>query len=235
MHPPETAGPDAHVMLISSLPRPEALFLAKQPPLSRLMLDQRLRALAPEDAQTLRLIEDALAWRQLSIGAFEQDVIDRARRALARIGQETLRLIVCDRLELRTCVAALRRRARGEGPPAERVWGFGRWVRHIARNWAEPGFHLEGPFPWLREADRLLAAGDSIALERLILERSAVALQRRSGDHIFDFAAVVIYVLRWSIVDRWARYNAEAAARRFEDMTRAGLGTAAALAFEGEA
>ncbi|MGI9415791.1 MAG: hypothetical protein ACR2PM_19100, partial [Hyphomicrobiales bacterium] len=104
--------PSAYVMLITSLPSPEALFLAKQPPLSRLKLEQRLRVLAPEDAETLKLVEDALDWRQLPMAASERDVIDRGRTALSRIDNETLQVIVRDRLELRTCVAALRRRMR---------------------------------------------------------------------------------------------------------------------------
>lgn len=228
--------PDAYVMLLSSLPRPAALFLAKQPPLSRLKLDQRLRALAPEDAEALRLVEEVLDWRHPSMTVSEQEMIDRGRQALSRIENETLQLIVRDRLEIRTCVAALRRRARGEGPPPpDRPWGFGRWVGHIARNWTEPAFRLDGVFPWLREADSSMKQGDTIALERLLLEESNKRLERRAGEHTFDFEAVVIYVLKWSIVDRWARYNAEAASRRFEDLTQAGLGAHATLLFEGEA
>lgn len=227
---------DPYIMLISSLPSPEALFLAKQPPLSRLKLDQRLRVLTPEDAETLKLVEGALDWRQQSITASEQDVIKRGREALSRIENETLQLIVRDRLEIRTCVAALRRRARGEGPPSpDRPWGIGRWVDHIARNWTEVTFRLDGVFPWLREADSLMKQDDAIALERLLLEQSYKRLKRRAGGHLFDFEAVVIYVLEWSIVDRWARYNAEVASRRFEDLTQAGLGEHAILSFEGGA
>lgn len=233
------SDPDAYVMLVSSLPDPQALFLAKQPPLSRLRLDQRLRVLTAEDAERLKLVEEALNWRQLPMAASEQDVIDRGRAALSKVESRTLWLILRDRLEIRTCLAALRRRARDEGPPSDSVWGFGRWVGHIARNWSEPAFRLERVFPWLREADRLLRQDDPLALERLVLDLSYEKLKRQAGEHAFDFEAVVIYVLKWSIVDRWARYNAEAAARRFEDLTQAalvaGLGERAALAFEGGA
>lgn len=229
------AASNAYVMLLASLPGPAALFVAKQAPLSRLKLEGRLRVLAPEDMETLRLVEGALDWRQLPISATEQDVIDRGRAALSRIENETLQAIVRERLELRTCVAALRRRARGEGPPAaDTAWGFGRWVGHIARNWTDPDFRLSGVFPWLREADRLMRADDTMGLERLVLEQSYKRLQRQAGEHIFDFEAVVLYVLKWNIVDRWARYNTEAAARRFEDLTQAGLGAYAKMSFEGE-
>lgn len=227
---------DAYVMLISSLPKPEALFLAKQPPLSRLKLDARLRVLAPEDATTLKLVENVLDWRRLPMGLSDREVIDRGRAVLSRIENETLQTIVRERLEIRTCVAALRRRARGEGsPPLDRPWGFGRWVGQIARNWTDPSFGLDGVFPWLLEANRLMAENDSVALERLLLEQSYLRLQRLAGEHSFSFEAVVIYVLKWSIVDRWARYNAEVAVRRFDDLTEAGLADYATLSFEGGA
>jgi len=230
------SDPNAYIMLISSLPSPEALFLARQPPLSRLKLDRRLRILEPDDAETLRLVEDALQWDRLPISLTEAEVVARVRRALEGIDNETLRQIVRERLEIRTCVAALRRRHRGEGPPAPGTcWGFGRWIDHIARNWTEATFRLDRIFPWMREANNLMNAGDTMALERLLLQQAWKKLVRRAGEHEFDFEAVVIYVLKWNIVDRWGRYNGEAAMKRFEDLVEASLGDYAALAFEGEA
>jgi len=43
------SDPDAYIALISSLPGSGRLFVAKQPPLSRLRLDRRLTALTTED------------------------------------------------------------------------------------------------------------------------------------------------------------------------------------------
>ncbi len=215
---------DAYVMLISSLPNPESLFRAKRPPLSRLKLDQRLRVLTAEDARTLKLVEGALDWRRLPIDAAEGDIIARGRRALAHIDNPTLQRIVRDRLEIRSCVAALRRRARGEGPPLGKPWGFGRWVGHIERNWSDAGFRLDGVFPWLREADGLIRHSDAAALERLLLQQAYRRLQRVAGSHTFDIEAVVIYVLKWNIVNRTTRYNRVAATRRFEALSRSGLG-----------
>ncbi len=224
------SDPDAYVMLISGLPRPEALFLAKRPPLSRLKLDRRLRVLAPEDAEVLKLVEDVLNWTVLPITMTDAEIVARARAAMEKIENETVRLILRDRLETRTCVAALRRRHRGGQAPAPgTVWGYGRWVTHITRNWTETGFRLDGVFPWLREADKLLKGGETMALQRLILEQSWKNVRRHAGEHAFDFEAVVIYVLEWDIVDSLVRYDVEAAAKRFEELTEAGLGEYAAL------
>ena len=224
------SDPDAYIMLISGLPRPEALFLAKRPPLSRLKLDRRLRVLAPEDAEVLKLVEDVLNWTVLPITMTDAEIVARARAAMEKIENETVRLILRDRLETRTCVAALRRRHRGGQAPAPgTVWGYGRWVTHITRNWTETGFRLDGVFPWLREADKLLKGGETMALQRLILEQSWKNVRRHAGEHAFDFEAVVIYVLEWDIVDSLVRYDVEAAAKRFEELTEAGLGEYAAL------
>lgn len=228
--------PDRYIMLISGLPSPEAIFVAKQPPLSRLKLDQRLRVLTAEDAETLEQVEHALQWDRLPMSLSEEEVVERGRQSLSLFENEVVQQIVRDRLELRTCVAALRRRNRGEGPPASgTAWGVGRWVNHIARNWTEPAFRLDRTFPWLREADRLMKQNDTEPLERLLLESAWKAVERQAGEHVFDFEAVVVYVLKWSIIDRWVRYNAEAAAKRFHDLTEAALGDYAALQFEGEA
>ena len=233
--PAVETDPDAYVALIASLPSRETLFVAKQAPLSRLKLNQRLRVLSDEDSATLKMIEDALDWRSLPMKVTERDVINRSRRILQHVDNETLQQIVRDRLEIRTCIAALRRRALGEGPPSKDTpWGIGRWVDHIARNWTEPTFRLDGVFPWLREANRLMREGDTVALERLVLAEADKRLRRLAGEHLFDFEAVVIYVLQWSMVDRWSRYNAEVAVRRFDDLTEAGLGRFASLSFEGE-
>ena len=228
------SDPNAYVMLISGLPRPEALFRSKRPPLSRLKLDRRLRVLAPEDAELLKRVEQVLNWATLPITLTEEQIVARARAAMQSIDNETVRLIIRDQLEIRTCMAALRHRHRSEqAPAAGRVWGYGRWLAHIARNWSETSFRLDTVFPWLREAARLLKAGDSLTLQRLLLEQAWKNVSRQAGEHEFDFEAVVIYVLKWDIVDRWVRYNGEEAAKRFEELTRAGIGDYAAL-FERE-
>jgi hypothetical protein len=69
--------PNAYTMLISGLPRPEALFRAKRPPLSRLKLERRLRVLAPEDADLLKTVEQVLTWRHLPISLSDAEIVNR--------------------------------------------------------------------------------------------------------------------------------------------------------------
>lgn len=216
------SDPDAYVMLMSSLPDSGRLFVAKRPPLSRLRLDRRLTALSPEDAETLRLVEAALDWGSFALDVTDAQATDRARRALAHVTQPALRAVLNDRLEIRTVIAALRRRQRGEGPPPP-GWGHGRLTGRIAARWGEPTFGLAEVFPWLREAHALLEQGDPLGFERLILQVTERLMRRRGAGHDFDIEAVVIYVLTWNIYDRWARANAEGAARRFNALADAAL------------
>lgn len=221
---------DSYVMLIASLPRSERLFLVKQPPISRLKLEKRLKQLIPEHREVLRQVETALDWREIDLGASDAAVLDRAERAVAALDSQTLRDVIRERLELRTCIAALRRRARGEGPPpARESWCFGRRLGRIALFWGEAGLGLERVFPWIVQADHLLRQPDPVALERLILEQYFRALLRHGQHHAFDLEAVVIYVLKWGIFDRWASANREGAARRFDALADEGLGVYRAL------
>ena len=78
-------------------------------------------------------------------------------------------------------------------------------------------------FPWVLEANRLLNAEESVELERLLFEAVWNKLGRLGTGHYFDFEALVIYVLRWNLVDRWSRYQGEEAVKRFRTLLDSGI------------
>lgn len=214
-----------YTTLISSLPHQPALFTEKQTVISRIRLESRLTMLDDDDTRTLRLVEQTLAWLHQEFELPDDEVVRRARRTLDQLPEGVIHDIALWRLELRTVVAALRRRKAGLPAPGPReVWGHGRWVDHIRRHWSEPDFRLSGVFPWLGEANRLLAADDTIGLQRLLLTEVWQHLGRVGDEHEFDLVAAVVYVLRWSVVERWTRYDAEQAVVRFDELVAEGLG-----------
>lgn len=224
------SDPNQYTALICSLPYQQALFTEKQTAMSRLRLEQRLGQLEDEDARVLRQIEDIVSWEHLAFEVDDADIVQRAKRVVEELPEGFLRDAALWRLEMRTIVAALRRRKAGEAAPApHEVWGHGRWVDHIRRHWSEPDFRLSGVFPWVSEANRLLSAGDTVALQRLLLIEVWQHLGRMAWEHEFDFAAVVLYVLRWTEIDGWSRYDAERAAERFDELLIEGLGEHADL------
>jgi hypothetical protein len=212
-------------MLISSLPFHGPLFGAHHTPLSRLRLEQRLRVLEAEDAATLRRLTEILDFIHHSMDLTDAELVRRTRVLEAELASDFLRDLLRFRMEMRTLLAAQRRRRRGaEGPPQEPGWGYGRWVAHIERNWHEPGFRLERVFPWVTDSERLLKADDSLGMERLKLAVTWAHLDRMSGGHWFDFEAVVLYVLRWDLIARWIGQDRDAALARYDALVDAGLG-----------
>ncbi len=216
---------DPYITLMTSLPFPGDLFKAKQTPLSRLKLESRLRMLNEEDSALLRQIEDLVHWINQPMERTDAAFVKQARRLIPWMADDPLEEVVRFRLEVRTAIAALRKRKRGEGPPGpDQIWGFGRWVEQIQRYWHEPAFRLEGVFPWLPAANRLLNADDSLGLERLLLGVVWEHLGGAAQEHYFDLEAVIIYVQRWDIIDRWTTYSGEAAVKRFNTLVDEGLG-----------
>lgn len=213
---------DAYITLISSLPSSERLFVAKKPPLSRLRLDRRLTVLDSQDADCLTRIEALLSWSAYDRQSDLSTLAERAKGLLGDLPQPTLQAIVSERMALRTAVAGLRMRHRGE-PVPDHTWGFGKWTKHIAANWSDPVFGLGRSMPWLPMAHQLLEKNDSFGLERHLLDVTFRQLQRHACRHHFDFEAVVIYVLKWNIFDRWAKADSAAATQRFTELSRAAL------------
>jgi hypothetical protein len=205
-------------MLLSSLPYHGPLFGAKQTPLSRIRLNQRLALLDPIEADCLLRARGLLEWAQQEPGHTDKEAVLRAKRVIDEITSPFIKDLVTWRLEMRTVVAGLRRRHRGESAPRDRSWGFGRWINRINQHWNEPDFGLVLAFPWLPEAARLMTRGAAVDLERLLLGAVWSHLERLSDGHYLDFEAVVIYVLRWDMIARWTTYDGDEAVRRFDEL-----------------
>jgi hypothetical protein len=189
-----------------------------------LKIESRFKLLETKDTEILQRLVSLIAWSEQPMTRTDCQFVKEANHFLEEIQNSTLREIVVHRLDLRTIVAALRRRHRGEiEPPIKEIWGVGNWVNFIERHWTEPDFHLSAIFPWVLEANRLLDANDLVGLERLQFSVNWQMLDRISGGHYFDFEAVVIYLMRWSLVDRWSRYNGEAAVACFRKLVDSGI------------
>ena len=215
---------DRYLTLITSLPAHGPLFGARQTPLSRLRLNKRLAWLEPDDAEDLERMAAIIDWHHQRFDVDDEDVVREAERGMTQLRHAFCRELVAWRLELRTVVAALRRRRAGEpAPSGRRKWGFGRWVPHIARHWGEPQFGLERVYPWLSEARQLMDDGDPLGLERLLLGVVWTHLERIGAGHAFDFEAVVVYVTRWDLVARWTAYDPDAALARFDALLESAL------------
>jgi hypothetical protein len=169
-----------------------------------------------QDAQLLKSIESFLFWRGQARKENDQDIIKQFRVLEQTDMPAELKDFILFRISERTIMVALRRKFRGlPGPSMQEPWGVGRWVKHIEKNWDDPDFRLAGVYPWVAKARQLLFAGETLELERFILNYSWKLLDRLSSGKEFLFEAVVAYVFKWNIVQYWLGFNPKAAQERF--------------------
>lgn len=220
-----------YITLVASLPHLGPPFSKAEVPISRFRLEQRLGMLAADHRRKLDRVIEITTWSGVSAIDDDAGVIRLARAVIADLeGHPDLQHLVGARMETRTLIAALRRRHRGQEAPGDVAsWGFGRWTGRIAANWSDQAFGLGHFMPWIAEAGRALAAGDHVGVERVVLGQVFRQIDHYGAQHAFDFEAVVLYVLRWSIVDRWAAYGSERAAERLSALVAEVLSTAPAL------
>jgi len=217
--------PQPYYMLVASLPYLPPLFAANKPPMSRERLEVRLDMLTDDDRRELTIIEDLMRFARISLDTTDKDVIERAERVIPKIRSERLREIATWRMEIRTFVAALRRRAAGSSPDkTSEPWGFGRWVGHIEKNWSRPDFGLAHAVPYIERFQQLTERRDALGMERALLGTVYTELSRVSDLHHFDFESVVLYVLKWDIIARWTGYDKQRAQERFNRLVVQGLG-----------
>ena len=211
-------------MLLSSLPYHGALFSARVTPLSRIRLQERLSLLDPEDLREVDAMAGLLDWYRHPVQKSDEEIVKLAKQVIPELRSPFARELLTWRLEMRTLIAALRRRRDGEEiTAAGDEWGYGRWLAHISKYWNEPCFRLEGVYPWLPEAATLMEQGDPVALERLMLEKVWKFLQKMEEGHLFDYERVLIYLFRWDLVGRWTVADGEAAEVRYATLVAEGL------------
>ena len=102
--------------LIASLPPLPAHFDVERTPVSRPRLRHLLKQLADDDADTVRQLASFFSWDRQLIDQTDED-IRRRYEVLMHNRQPLIRELVNHRINVRTIVAALRRRRDGLEPP----------------------------------------------------------------------------------------------------------------------
>lgn len=216
--------------LIASLPALPYFERARRLPINRERLEGRLSMLAADDRETVRLAVDFLEWQRQPFARTDAEIVARYRRITESVADPALSAMIGFRIELRTAVAALRRRHAGRPPPRPgEPWGAGRFVDHIVRHWAEPDFRLAPVFPWLSEARQKLEEEDRVGLQTLLMSVVWQHLSRLGEDPPFAFDALLVYIFKWDIVRRWLTYDEAQAAERFEQLLTEATGDHAPL------
>ena len=206
--------------LVASLPHLPHFQRAERVPITRLRLDQRLRLLRPAHADQLARACSLVRWRPDRLLGKTDAAQAAAYSALMGSPLERpLREYVAFRMDQQTLLAALRRKRAGLGlPEGAAPWGVGPRVRHVRTHWDEPDFRLAILYPWLPQAGDLLASGDALGLERLLMDGAWRRLDRHAEQNTFGFEAVFAYFFKWDILQAWLACDADQGKTRFRDL-----------------
>jgi len=213
-----------YTMLMASLPRHKNnLFDEEQVPVSRIQLNKRLSFLSQEDTADLLKIEELLHWSHMKKD-IDPAFVTKTINSIASINNQFIKDIVIWRLELRIILAALRMRHQGlQKAPDNKILGFDYWQNAITHYWHHPDFGLSKRLPWLAEANALLTANKSLELQKLLFGVVWDHYHRQNFGHYFNFEAVIIYVLRWDIINQWSSCDQTAATQHFNSLVDAEL------------
>ncbi len=212
--------------LIASLPALPPHFDVDRTPMARPRLRQLLKQLNEEDAETIQQLASFFSWDRQLIDQSDEDICKRYDE-LMQSQQPLIRDIVNHRINVRTIVAAVRRRRDGFDPPK----AVGEMVKTIQRNWNHPTFGLGQRFPWVEQFSQHMLAGETTKAERAIFEFSWKTWSRMAAQFTFSFEAVPLYVARWEILNRWTTRDLDTGKERFEHLMQETLGEYAALQF----
>lgn len=212
--------------LVASLPHlPSRFEGGERPPITGLRLRERLKMLDEPDRLVVDQVLAFLLWDRQNRERTEAEVINHYDELMRTIANPLVRHIISFRIDVRTIMSGLRRRRRGHPPPR----GCGQWVAQISREWEHPDFKLGRRHPWIIKAQRALEEEDFIEVERQVLDATWNEWVRLAERYHFSFESVILYLVRWEIVNRWSRLDAVAGRRRFDQLLTETLGEHAQL------
>lgn len=205
--------------LVASLPPLPRFDRADRLPINRVRLQERLTMLQPRHAETAQRAAAFLEWQRHPDKVTDADMVADYERLMEEVMSQALKAMIQFPAEIRTVMVALRRRRRGLPRPApDEPWGVGQQVGHILRNWDDPNFKLQPIYPWLPQAREFLEAGETLALERLLLRLVWDFADRVAQGHTFNFEAVLAYLFKWDTIERWLSYDPVPAKTRLDQL-----------------
>jgi hypothetical protein len=217
----------SYFTLISSLPHLPPHFDVDRVPITRPRLDRRLRLLRGHHVEMIEQFASFLAWDRQPLERTDEEMVKGYEDLHRQVMHPLVMQLVEHRINVRTIVSAVRRRFRRQGPPI----GVGNLVVPIRQNWQQPQFGLEYRFPWIEQFEKLMIEGDAVEAERILYEVTWSRWSRMADDYHFSFEAVLLYLARWSIIDRWTSRSLEKGSSRFDQLIEETLGEYARLEF----
>lgn len=205
--------------LIASLPYLPHFTKVERLPISQERMLARLRGmLTDEDQKDLERCINYLAWQRQPMDRSDLDIVTDYEAICSEIDNPILIEMIKGRMSDRTIKAAFRRRIKDQKPAPGEKWGVGPWVEHIERHWNEPDFRLSMLEPWVVQLKEGLENDDALGVEKLIMERTWNRVDTLVRDREFRLEAVLAYIFKWEIMQRWLSFDSSAAKERFQEL-----------------
>jgi len=205
--------------LVASLPHLIRFDSATTSPINPERLREYMTMMDREHFKIVARGAELIAWQRQPIRRTDAELFAQYIAIHAMIGEYPFWGILEVTLNMRTVMAALRRKHLGlPAPKKGEPWGLGRWVRHIEINWDSPNLGLEYVYPWIPKARELMDKGDALELERFLMAIKWDELDRICGQCYFGFERVLTYLFKWDILQRWISCNVEEAKTRLDEM-----------------
>lgn len=217
----------SYYTLITSLPALPVHFDVERTPISLPRLEQRLRLLRADHVAIIERFRAFMAWDLQPLQRTDEEVVSEYGKLKENIRHSLVLDMVEHRVNMRTIVGALRRRHHRQPPPI----GVGELVTPIRQHWQAPQFGLQRRHPWIASFDEHMSSGDAVAAERILYEVTWTKWTRAANEYTFSFEAVLLYLARWSIIDRWTSRDAAKGQERFDQLIEDTLGEYANLQF----
>ncbi len=213
-----------YVELFCSLPHLENPFDRKRPPITAVQFRKRMNMLDYEAKAIIERLSNTFYWGRIDMEESDAQLVKAATKLLDELELSDIRRWQMWRMDVRTLMAALRRRAQGKpAPEPGNVWGYGHYAKLIQSHWEHPTFKMEGRFPWLNEALNLIEAQNVLGLERHLLGVAWDYYSRQQANEQYSLSDIWLYAMKWDVVDRWCLYNADNASKRFDQLIESGL------------
>jgi hypothetical protein len=213
-------------MLVSSLPQLPARYDSGRLPVSWITVRDRLRMLEREDRRVTKQVGLYFIWDRQPLDRTDDEVIARYHELLKHTTNALVRHLIQSRTEMRLLISAVRRQRRGLGPPAwaGKVAGAEALTIQIRKYWNQPHFNLGARYRWVEAFARAYDSGDVLEAQRVVFNERWNDWTRIAERHTFSFEAIIAYLVRWEIIERWTSQNADAGRVRFANLIEETLG-----------
>lgn len=201
----------SYYTLMTSLPKLSGNFKVSHLPISQLQLMKRTKLVPDHDKEIVKLLIN-LTWRDWF--NTETDIKnDRIMTAkMNELHNPFIDELITYVFDIRSILAAIRlRKSNSDSTDNKQTVLLTHWRERILNHWNEPDFGLGSVYPWLSDVIAKQSSNESQLIDEMVITQLWKHLQSIETLHYFDLEALIIYLVRWQIINYWSQFDGEKA------------------------